>query len=74
VGPGRSIRQGVKTILRYVKGTEDLGLFFQKNIDLRLVGYANAGYLSDPHDARSQTSFVFFVEALLYPGHRESKL
>ncbi|GKF17708.1 hypothetical protein Tco_0062626, partial [Tanacetum coccineum] len=25
----------------------------------RLVGYADAGYLSDPHKARSQTGYVF---------------
>jgi hypothetical protein len=57
--PTRRHWVGVKTILRYIKGTEDLGLFFRKNIDLRLVGYAYAGYLSNPNDARSQTGFVF---------------
>ncbi|XP_070679212.1 uncharacterized protein [Malus domestica] len=30
-------------------------------IDSRLVGYANVGYLSYPHRARSQTSYVFTV-------------
>jgi hypothetical protein len=50
---------GVKTILRYLNSTHDLGLFFPKNQDLRLVGYADAGYLSDPHNARSQTGFMF---------------
>jgi len=24
-----------------------------------MIGYADAGYLSDPHNARSQTGFVF---------------
>jgi len=50
---------GVKTILRYLNGTQDLGLYFLKNQDLRLVGYADAGYLFDQHNARSQTSFIF---------------
>jgi hypothetical protein len=36
-----------------------LDYFFQKNQDLSLVGYADAGYLSDPHNAISQTGYVF---------------
>jgi hypothetical protein len=42
-----------------LNSTQDLGLFFLKNQDLRLIGYADAGYLSDPHNVRSQTGFVF---------------
>ncbi|GKC89791.1 secreted RxLR effector protein 161-like protein [Tanacetum coccineum] len=36
-----------------------MGLFYQKNSKSKLVGYADAGYLSDPHKARSQTGYVF---------------
>ena len=50
---------GVKQIFRYLRGTQDLGLFFKKNQDLTIVGYADAGYLSDPHKALSQTGYVF---------------
>jgi hypothetical protein len=50
---------GVTTIFRYLNGTRDLGLFYRKNQDRNLLGYTNAGYLSDPHNAKSQTSFVF---------------
>jgi hypothetical protein len=50
---------GVKTILRYLKGTPDLGLWFPKRGDLTMVVYVDAGYMSDPHNARSQTGFVF---------------
>jgi hypothetical protein len=46
-------------ILRYLNGTKDLGLFFQKTNDPNLVGYADAGYMSNPQNAKSQTSFVF---------------
>jgi hypothetical protein len=48
-----------KQILRYLNGTKDLGLFFQKTNDPNLVGYVDVGYMSDPHNARSQTDFVF---------------
>ena len=50
---------GVKNILRYLNGTKDLGLFFQRKIDPTMIGYADAGYLSHPHNARSQIGFVF---------------
>ncbi|KAM1061303.1 hypothetical protein FF1_025820 [Malus domestica] len=70
--PTRRHCNGVKDIFRYVKGTTDLGLFYTREspsvtvpygpqIDSRLVGYADAGYLSDPHRARSQTGYVFTV-------------
>jgi hypothetical protein len=48
-----------KQILRYLNGTKDLGLFFKKTDDPSLVGYTDAGYLSDPHNTRSHTGFVF---------------
>jgi hypothetical protein len=50
---------GVKTILRYLQGTQDLGLWFLKNQVSTMVGYVDAGYMSNPHNARSQTGFVF---------------
>lgn len=50
---------GIKTILRYLKGTQDLGLWFPERGDLTIVGYVDAGYMSDLHNARSHTCFVF---------------
>jgi hypothetical protein len=50
---------GIKNILRYLQVTTDLGLFYERNQDPSLVGYTDAGYLSDPHNARSQTGYVF---------------
>ena len=50
---------GIKTVLRYLNGTKDLGLFYNRNQEPSLLGYTNAGYLSDPHNSRSQTGFVF---------------
>ncbi|KAD7477833.1 hypothetical protein E3N88_00969 [Mikania micrantha] len=50
---------GIKHIFRYLRGTTDLGLFYPNDSKEELVGYADAGYLSDPHKARSQTGYVF---------------
>ncbi|KAJ9544626.1 hypothetical protein OSB04_024333 [Centaurea solstitialis] len=43
----------IKHIFRYLRGTVDLGLFYSNNAKEGLLGYADAGYLSDPHKARS---------------------
>ena len=70
--PTRRHWNGVKDIFRYLKGTTDLGLFYTREslsvaapyshrVDSRLFGYAYAGYLFDPHRARSQTGYVFTV-------------
>jgi hypothetical protein len=52
---------GVKTILRYLNGTRDLGLFYSMNQDLILLGYTDAGYLLDPYNGRSQTGFILTI-------------
>jgi hypothetical protein len=49
----------IKNILRYLHDMTDLGLFFRRNQDSGLIGYADVGYLSDPQNARSQTRFMF---------------
>jgi hypothetical protein len=50
---------GIKNILRYLNGTINLGLFFQRNQEFDLIGYADADYLCDPQNGISQTGFVF---------------
>ncbi|XP_074356551.1 secreted RxLR effector protein 161-like [Apium graveolens] len=50
---------GIKHILRYLRGTIDLGLFFPDNSKSQLVGYVDAGYLSDPHVGPSHTGYLF---------------
>jgi hypothetical protein len=49
----------MKAILRYLKGTQNLGLWYPKNGHLTMVGYVDNGYMSNPHNAKSHTSFVF---------------
>ena len=50
---------GIKHILRYLCGTSDKRLFYSKAMEPQLLGYADAGYLSDPHKSRSQTGYIF---------------
>ena len=39
---------GIKHILCYLCGTTDMGLFYSRGSKQQLLGYADAGYLSDP--------------------------
>ena len=50
---------GVKHILRYLRGTTDMRLFYPNKSNPQLVGYADASYLSDPHKGRSQIEYLF---------------
>ena len=50
---------GIKHLLRYLQGTIDLGLFYERGAASKLIGYADAGYLSDPHRAKSQSGYVY---------------
>ena len=59
--PRESHGIAMKHVFRYLQGTIDLGLFYPKNINGEMVGFADARYLSDPHKARSQTGYVFTV-------------
>ena len=57
--PTRRHWKGIQHILRYLSGTTDMGLFYSNKSKEKLLGCADAGYLSDPHKARSQTGYVF---------------
>jgi hypothetical protein len=50
---------GVKDVLRYLQSTSDMSRFYPKNQDLSLIGYVDAGYLSDHHNDKFQTGFIF---------------
>jgi hypothetical protein len=50
---------GIKRILRYLKGTTNMGLFSPKDTNQTLKDYADARYLLDLDDAKSQTGYVF---------------
>ena len=51
---------GVKQTFRYLHGTTDLGLFYSDTSkSSTVVGYADAGYQSDPHACKSQSGYVF---------------
>ena len=49
----------IKHIFRYLRGTMDMDLLFSNVSKSDLISYGDAGYLSDPHNGRSQTGYLF---------------
>jgi len=50
---------GIKHIFHYLKGTMNMGLFYTNDSKSNLMGYTDAGYLSHPHNGRSQIGYLF---------------
>jgi len=50
-----------KKILRYLQGTVDLGIKYQKENYLSLVGLSESDYASDKIDRKSTSGFVFYL-------------
>ena len=59
---------GVKHLLRYLQGTEDLGLLYSQNGATKFVGYANAGYKFDPRPVSPKSVISLSKMTLLFPG------
>ncbi|XP_058071232.1 uncharacterized mitochondrial protein AtMg00810-like [Magnolia sinica] len=57
--PKKPQLEAVCQILRYVKGTIDLGLLYKKSGVCKIVGYCDADYGGDHDTRRSTTGYVF---------------
>ena len=56
--PGKQHWEAVKWILRYLKGSSDISLFFT-GASLKLQGYVDADFAGDIDSRKSTTEFVF---------------
>ncbi|XP_020533800.1 uncharacterized mitochondrial protein AtMg00810-like [Jatropha curcas] len=54
----------VRRILRYIKGTIDLGLFYKSKVDCKLEGYCDADYAGDYDTRRSTTGYIFSLGSI----------
>lgn len=50
-----------KHVLRYVKGTLNLGLVFHQSTSMNLVGYCDSDWGADKNDRKSITGYVFML-------------
>ena len=49
----------MKNILKYLRRTKDLFLIFGGGSELRVEGYTNSDFMSDPDDRTSMSEYVF---------------
>ena len=58
--PNHEHYSGVKRVLRYVKGTEDYGLFYKKGETItELIGFSDSDFARDSSDRRSTSGHIF---------------
>ncbi|KAJ8625623.1 hypothetical protein MRB53_034153 [Persea americana] len=50
-----------KRILRYIKGTMDLGIFYGYGIETKLYGYSDSDWGGDQDEIKSTTGYMFYL-------------
>lgn len=58
-GYGRTHWKAAKRILRYLQGTQNIGIIYKKNNNEELTGYCDADWANDALDRRSYTGYIF---------------
>ncbi|KAD1501665.1 hypothetical protein E3N88_42715 [Mikania micrantha] len=58
--PRASHYQAVKYILRYIKGTTDLGIHYKKGGSNMLLGFSDSSFAVDLDDGKGTTGVVFY--------------
>ena len=53
--------QATKRVLRYLKGTVDLGILYQKEGNGELIAYTDSDYAGDVDDRKSTSGYVFLL-------------
>ncbi|GAU35304.1 hypothetical protein TSUD_389290 [Trifolium subterraneum] len=53
--------KAAKRILRYIKGTTNLGLYYSVSDYYKLVGYCDSDWGGDVDDRKSTSGFVFYI-------------
>ena len=55
----------VKRIFKYLLGTIDLGLWYPRNVEFKLVGYSDANFAGSLPDRKSASGTCQFLGSLL---------
>ena len=61
--PRSSHGAALKQVLRYLKGTCSLGLYYENNGMKELIGYSDSSYNVDPDDGKSTTGHIFYLNS-----------
>jgi hypothetical protein len=58
--------KAMKRILRYIKGTEDLRLFYQKTNIFEFASYMDTDWCGDINDRKRTLGYAFYMGDNLY--------
>lgn len=73
--PAAAYVNAVKRILKYVKGTMDLGILYECGGEMEFIGYSDADYAGDVETRRSTSGYVFmFGGSIISWGSERQKL
>ncbi|XP_071712333.1 secreted RxLR effector protein 161-like [Rutidosis leptorrhynchoides] len=50
-----------KRILRYIRATQDYGIFYKRGCSSKLIGYTDSDYAGDVEDSKSTSGYVFMM-------------
>ena len=59
--PSEMHYKAAKRVLRYIKGTTELGIWFRRAEKFSLIGYSDSDWAGSVDDMRSTSGYVFFV-------------
>jgi hypothetical protein len=65
--------QAAKRVLRYLKGTTNLGIFYKKGGSDELIAFTDSDYADDLEDRKSTSRYVFMLSsgALLWSSKKQ---
>ena len=72
--PRESHLKATKRILRYLKHTPNVGLWYPKGAKFELVGYSDLDYAGCKVERKSTSAHVNYWEDHLFHGHQRSKI
>ena len=72
--PRESHLKATKRILRYLKHTQNVGLWYPKGVKFELVGYSDSDYAGCKIERKSTSGTCNCWEDHLFHGHKRSKI
>lgn len=66
--------KAAKRVLSYIKGTEQLGIWYRKSNDSMLVGYTDGDWAGSIEDIKSTSGYVFFLNSSAFSWNSKKQV